>query len=199
MGTIILTSSSFSEPRVMAKFLLTVGDTKGKNVSIVTTACEEKENDTYAKLTKQQLKEKGFSNINFVDLEFDSEHDFSNCEVIHVCGGNTFKLMKFARNANFDSTIRNLIKRGGCYMGVSAGSIIVGSSINIASELCDDSNKIGLTDMDGFKLVPFDILPHYTPSIETATRNFEEKYSTKVERLTDGSALIIKGDQVERI
>ena len=89
----------------------------------------------------------GFTKIDFVDLEIESDKDFSPYGVIYVCGGNTFKLLKFARQANFKFSIENLLKRNGVYVGVSAGSIIVGPSINIANEVEPDPNTIGLDDL----------------------------------------------------
>ena len=107
--------------------------------------------------------------------------------------------MKYARLTNFDQSIKNLLKRNGCYVGVSAGSIILGQSIDIASELCADPNDVGLTDMRGFNLIPYIILPHYTPKSEVDISKYEDTHMTKVERLSDGNALIITDKHTERI
>src|SRR3989344_8699025 len=143
-GILLLTSTGFSSGIVTERFKVIVSDYKNRTVAIITTAAEEKENNKYSQLAKKQFGEMGFLHIDFVDLETEPDKDFAKYDIIYVCGGNTFKLLKFARKANFQSSVNNLIKRNGVYVGVSAGSIIVSPSINIANEVEPDSNDIGL-------------------------------------------------------
>jgi dipeptidase E len=194
-GILFLTSTGLSCNAITEKLkLIFIGRTKGP-VAIVTTAAEGKENNKYSQLAKKQFSDLGFEHSDFVDLETESNKDFSRYEVIYVCGGNTFKLLKFAREANFKSSIENLLKRNGIYIGVSAGSIIVGPSITITGEVAADHNEVGLEDFTGFGITDLIILPHYSPEIEKEVVVFENKYSVKVERISNSQAIIIENGE----
>lgn len=194
-GKLLLTSTGLTSENVSLKFKGLVSNPKNTSVAIVTTAAEGKSENKYSQLAKKQFEELGFLAVDFVDLETEPQKDFSSYDVIYVCGGNTFKLLKFAREANFKTAIENLLERDGVYIGVSAGSIIVGPSIVIAGEVAADSNDIGLEDLTGFGITDLIILPHYSPEIEEEVIAFENKYSVKVERLNNSQAILIENDQ----
>ncbi len=194
-GFIFLTSTGLTSENVFLKFRSFVPNPKDIFVAIVTTAAEGKSENKYSQLAKRQFEKLGFVTVDFVDLETDPQKDFSSYEVIYVCGGNTFKLLKFARDADFKSSIENLLERDGIYIGVSAGSIIVGPSIAIAGEVESDENDIGLEDLTGFKITNLIILPHYFSKIEKEVVAFENKYSVKVKRLSNSQAILIENGQ----
>ncbi len=194
-GTLLLTSTGLSSPDVLNKFLEIIDDTKNKKVAIITTAAEGKESNKYSQLAHKQFEDLGFSNIDFVDLETDPEKDFSLYDVIYVCGGNTFKLLEFARVANFKNSIESLLEKGGVYIGVSAGSIIIGPSVEIANEVQPDPNTVGLSDFTGFNIVNTIVIPHYSPEIEEQVKIFENKHNTVVDRLDNSQAVLIKKGQ----
>jgi dipeptidase E len=199
MQTILLTSTGLSDPTVFARFKQ-LAELKGyRTVAIITTASEEKSENKYAKLALSQLESLGLS-AEFVDLESAPDFDFSKFDVIYVMGGNTFRLLKFAKLANFSSTLNDLFERDGLYVGVSAGTIILSPSIDIANEISPDPNEVRLEDLSSFGLVPFHTAVHYDPSEEAGVKTFEKRYSTRVERISDNQALLINdGAVVERI
>lgn len=194
-GFIFLTSTGLSSENVSLKFRSLVPNSKDISVAIITTAAEGKSENKYSQLAKKQFEEIGFVTVDFVDLETEPQKDFSSYGVIYVCGGNTFKLLQFARDADFKSSIEKLLERGGIYIGVSAGSIIVGPSIAIAGEIESDENDVGLEDLTGFGITDLIILPHYAPEIEEGVIAFENKYSVKVQRLNNSQAILIENDQ----
>jgi len=194
-GKLLLTSTGLSSENIAKRFRSFFTDAEKQAVAIVTTAAEGKEQNKYSQLAKKQFEEIGFTKINFVDFETEFSKDFSSYGVIYVCGGNTFKLLKFAREANFQSSINDLLKRNGVYVGVSAGSIIVGPSISIANEVEPDPNDIGLEDLTGFNITNLIILPHYSPEIEEETKAFETKYGVTVERLNNSQAVLIENGE----
>ena len=112
-----------------------------------------------------------------------------------MCGGNTFNLLKFAREAKFKASIENLLKRNGIYIGVSAGSIIVGPSIEIAGEVAADKNEIDLEDLTGFGIMDLIVLPHYSSEIEPETKTFEARHGVAVERLSNSQAVLIENGE----
>lgn len=194
-GFLFLTSTGLSCEAVTKKLELIFTDRKKDSVAIVTTAAEGKEENKYSLLAKKQFESMGFVNIDFIDLETQQEKELSSYGIIYVCGGNTFKLLKFAREANFKNSIKHLLKRNGVYIGVSAGSIIVGPSIEIAGKVAADKNTIGLEDLTGLWITDLIILPHYSPKLEKETKTFETKYNVTVERISNSQALFIKNGE----
>lgn len=195
MGKLLLTATGLSSENIAERFQSFFTDPGTQTVAIITTAAEGKEQNKYSQLAKKQFEEMGFTRIDFIDLETEPATNFSSYGVIYVCGGNTFKLLKFAREANFQSSIDNLLKRNGVYVGVSAGSIIVGPSIDIANEVEPDPNEAGLEDLTGFGITNLIVLPHYSPKIEKETKAFEIKYGVTVERLSNSQAVLIENGE----
>ena len=191
-GTILLTSTGLSSKSVYEKFV-EIKDSRGlKKAIIITTASTEKEGNQYSQLALSQLKLTGFETVNFYDFENQGPGDFSSYDTIYVCGGNTFKLMKFARQVSFDKDIRLLLEKGGVYIGVSAGSLIVGPSIKIANEIHADKNEVCLTDFSGFNIVDLIIFPHYSSDLEEEIKSFENRNKTAVERINNSQAIVIE-------
>lgn len=195
MGIIILTSTGLSSQNVYNEFKKITDSLNFKKAVIITTAASDKENNQYSQLALSQLKSIGFDEIVFYDFENDSRKDLSTYDVIYVCGGNTFKLMKFAKDFNFDKEIKLLLKRGGAYIGVSAGSLIIGPSIKIAEEINPDLNEIGLIDLDGFGITDVIIFPHYAPEFEKDIKLFEDKNDVRVERIKNSQAIVINDNE----
>jgi dipeptidase E len=192
-GILLLTSASFSSPVIAEKFKSIVQGYTNQSIAIITTAAEHKEHNEYSQLARTMMLDMGFSHIDFVDLETEPTKDLSIYSVLYVCGGNTFKLLKYAQAADFKTSVEHLLARGGLYFGVSAGSIIVGPHINIAAEVEPDVNDIGLEDLTGLGITDLIISPHHKPHMEEETLAFEKKYGVHVERLTDAQAVLIQG------
>jgi dipeptidase E len=147
-GAIILTSTGLFAQKVRQAAKKFFDNLPHKSVAIITTAAEGKENNKYSKLAESQFKELCFNVIDFVDLENNHRADFSKYNVIYVCGGNTFKLLKYAREANFKETIVDLLDRGGIYIGVSAGAIILSPTIQMAAYVNPDPNDVGPINLE---------------------------------------------------
>jgi dipeptidase E len=133
-------------------------------VSIIVTASKGKKQDKYVLLAVQQFQQLGITNIHLVDLEYD-ETVSDDTTILYVAGGNTFHLMYFAQKSAFQKTITDLLDKGGLYIGVSAGSIIMGKTIAGASILGDE-NTIALKDLNGFNYVNNTIFPHADETIQ---------------------------------
>jgi dipeptidase E len=189
LGIILLTSTGLSSQNVFNKFKEIADFKKYKKVVIITTAALEKENNQYSQLSLSQLKSIGFEVIDFYDFENDGFRDLSAYDVVFVMGGNTFKLLKFAKEVGFDKEIKALLERGGIYVGVSAGSLIVGPSIKIAEGV--DANEVGLTDFKGFSFVDFIVFPHYSNEFEESIKLFERDNNINIERINNSQAVLV--------
>lgn len=189
-GKVILTSQGFSGENVKNKVISILNQLESKKVAIVTTAAKDKENNKFNQLDKQIFLDFGCDTVDFVDLEINPEADFLKYDIIYVCGGNTFKLLKYARLAHFENSITSLMQRGGVYIGVSCGSIIIGPSVLIANTINPDPNIVGITDFSGLNIIPYIIYPHYSLSDEDKVKKFEAKHGIVINRLADKQAII---------
>lgn len=189
-GKIVLTSQGFFGGQVFPLVQeILVGRARRRAV-IVTTAAEGRENDRFNIADQATIKSLGFERVDFVDLESSEPVSFSECNFIYVCGGNTFRLIRAARVAGFRASIEEVLRRGGVYMGVSCGSLILGPSVLLAQRFSNDTTD-GLTDFSGLGLIPQITMPHYEDSLEPAVAEFEREHGVSVLRLRDGEAMAV--------
>ncbi|MDB5265595.1 MAG: peptidase [Parcubacteria group bacterium] len=193
-GFVLLTSTGFSNTKVADTLISNLTNIPQKRAAVVTTAAEDKAENRYSILAKEQLEGMGFGQVDFLDLEIDGSEGVPSYDLIYVCGGNTFKLLFFARSTDFKEKILEVLSRGGCYVGVSAGSLIAGPSIQIANEVAPDKNDVSLKDFTGLSIVSSIVFPHYTVEHELEIISFESRNSVKITRLTNDQALLIMQD-----
>lgn len=193
-GNLVLTAQGFYSETVKNKFSELLGDKANKTVAFIVTAAKDKENNKFNIRDRDTLLEMGFKSVDFIDLETNPTTDLSTYDVIYVCGGNTFKLLKYAKEANLKDSIIALLSRGGTYLGISSGSLILGPSIILAAEVTPDDNEVGLTDLTGLEIVPYTIYPHYSPEVENDLVEYEKKHGVKVQRLTNEQAIVCQMD-----
>lgn len=187
----LLTSTGFSNSRIKDKFCELMGKPINQvKVAFIPTASRTAGELKYVNISKYALIDLGVkkSNIFVFDLKRKIDLDvFSDIDVIYVCGGNTFYLMKMIRESGFDIVMNALSKKNTLYVGVSAGSIIVGPNIEIAIPF--DENDIQLMDFTGLKLVDIVVSPHYVTEDEPLIKPFVEKFN--VVRITDDEAVLV--------
>ncbi|KKW18085.1 MAG: hypothetical protein UY60_C0022G0003 [Parcubacteria group bacterium GW2011_GWB1_50_9] len=119
--------------------------------------------------------------------------------MIYVCGGNTFKLLKCAREANFKDAIEKLLERGGVYIGVSAGAIILAPTIQIAASVDPEPNEVGITDLTGLNIINFEIHPHYDSTHDEELFSYQKITKNKIVRISNSQALVIKNSKQELV
>ncbi len=122
--------------------------------------------------------------------------DLKEYDIYYVCGGNTFYILDRLRKTNLDKVILKAIKDGKFYVGVSAGSIIAGSDIEVAGIGEGDENDINLSDLSGFGLVPFHISPHYTEQYRNDVEEFYNRRKESIIALTNDQALFVTDKEV---
>jgi dipeptidase E len=166
------------------------GDTHKKKAAIITTASEDKERNEFAVLARFQFKEAGFGETAFFDIEKQDPEELRDFDVIYVNGGNTYYLLYWTKKSGFDFVLRKFVTNGGLYVGVSAGSIIAGPSIEVLDYTKGDPNDINFTDLSGMGFISQAIIPHYEMHDEKAITAYEKKSGVEVVRLRDGIALL---------
>ncbi|MGD9276845.1 MAG: Type 1 glutamine amidotransferase-like domain-containing protein [Candidatus Pacearchaeota archaeon] len=188
----LLTSSGFDNPRIFNKLVDLVGKSAEKiKIVYIPTAANGEEDSSYIIENKKEIMNAGILEKNLIDFDLDKKPNCSqleNIDALYIEGGNTFYLAKKFREENFDSKVKSLLKKGIVYVGVSAGSVIAGKRIDIASPF--DENKVGLTDYRGMKLTNKIITPHYNSKEKRIIEKYENRIKEKVLKLNDGEALL---------
>ena len=129
----------------------------------------------------------GIKKENFFEYKMDTEIDILNYDFIYMMGGNTFYLLKKIKEYNFEKQIKLALDNNIVYVGSSAGSEILGATIEVA--LPYDINTHGLKDFTGLKLVDGIIIPHANRKDDFIKK--QEKIYNKIYKLYDEHGIII--------
>lgn len=81
-------------------------------------------------------------------------------DALYVAGGSTFALLDALRTSGADAVITERVRAGLPYIGLSAGSIVAGPSVEPASLMDDPADAPGLTDLRGLGLTDAVVVPH---------------------------------------
>ncbi len=170
-------------------------------VGFINTAKNLEENPGHISSGLVMMKDLGF-NIEEIDIAGKKEQEVMKMlelkDIIYVAGGNTFYLLKAMRGCNFEKVVRKLLKQGIVYIGSSAGSIVAGRTIQTANWKNQDKNIVGLKNLKGMNLVPFDIFVHYTPEYAEIIKQkikSPKKRAKNLRILTDEQAILVQGKE----
>lgn len=174
-------------------------------VAFISTASKPQEDLDYLQKDWRIMRDEMGFNLEEVDIEGKKESEVMKLlelkDIIFVEGGNAFYLMKAMRACNFERVIRKLLKHGKVYIGASAGSIVAGRTIKTAGWK-HDKNFVGLKNLKGLNLVPFDIFAHYLPEhAEIIKQKIKSprKRAKRLKILTDEQAILVQGREVDLI
>lgn len=148
---------------------------------------------------KKKLFELGFC-IQELDLRDKTEDEVrAACtagDCIFVAGGNTFFLLYHARASGFDTVLHECIARGVPYIGSSAGSVLVGPSLQPIRDIDDEEDAPKLESLDALHIIDAVILPHHGAAFgamnDAIIKEFGARYTLMT--LADNQALIVEGD-----
>lgn len=193
---LLLTSSGMRGTKDEILAVLSKPPDKVRVAHIITAS--KVENDTsYVDQDRESMKESGF-NVEDIDIEGKNNKQLMKIleavDVIYVQEGNTFYLLKQMRKSGFDKIIKKLLKKGIVYIGVSAGSIVAGKTIQTAGwGNNSDENVVNLINLKGLKLVDSNIFAHYKPEDAEIIKQKPGKIKKKLRILTDEQALFVFG------
>ncbi len=198
---LLLTSAGFENSKVGREFLKLIDKPVSEiKVIFVPTAARTKEELFYVDKSKEELLNVGIHAQDIKALDLDHKISFEEVDgfdVIYVCGGNTFYLLQKVREVGFGKITKQFLEKRGIYVGVSAGSIIVGPDIEIAG--FGRKNDIGLRDFTGLNLVDVSVFPHFTKKDRQSLEKFKKKVDYPILPLTDKQALMVLGNKKEII
>lgn len=126
----------------------------------------------------------------------DLEAVVDTLDVLYVAGGNTFHLLHEVRRSGLDRMLERRLAEGLAYVGVSAGSVIMGPDIAPVSVLDDPAEAPDLTSTKGLGYVPYVVVPHYRGQFfppepyEKARREYGGTYPLLF--LRDDQALLVE-------
>jgi dipeptidase E len=139
-------------------------------------------------------------NITFFQLNRKiKKEDLKNKDVIFVFGGNAFDYLDRIRKTGLDKAIKSFVKKGGVYLGLSAGSYVACPTIEAATWKHADRNTIGLKNLKGLNLVPFLITAHFENKYHKIVEQAARTTKYPIIALTDKQAVLVKGKQIRII
>lgn len=191
MSKIVLTSCGIIDSELKDQFyrLLDKDISQIKLLYITIAVDGEKDTDRkwleeeYATILNLGIKEK-----NITEYHYEENVDFSSYDIIYMIGGNTFYLLKELKEKKLVKKIIQAINNGVIYIGSSAGSIILGKTIETA--LPYDENWVGIEDFTGLNIVDGIIIPHANRKQEFIAEA-KEKYKDKIIELYDDYGIVI--------
>ncbi|MEI4828627.1 Type 1 glutamine amidotransferase-like domain-containing protein [Bacillus sp. FJAT-53711] len=202
MSKLLLTSNGFFTEQIKKQFLqLTDEEPSDLKVSIITTASPLKENNQYAKKAKEDFIQMGFHTIDFTDIEYDEPETLRQYDVIYINGGNPFYLLYHMKKSGSDLVLKDLANKNIIIVGVSAGAIILGPSIDVVNYFTPQMNTVNIQDLTALGLTDTYIFPHYDredlfpdstgKTIEDRLKTFETLNKCTVVRVSDNQPILI--------
>lgn len=162
------------------------------SIAYITTASKAASNKEYVKFYKKMMADNGYK-YEELDIENKTEEDFKNFfkdkNIIYMEGGNTFYLLKAIKKSGFDKVLRALLEKGIIYVGVSAGSAIMGPTIEASSHVPDNISK---EDLKALGYVPFLIKAHYIDNEREGYLKKIKNINHPLKFLRDGQGILVE-------
>lgn len=114
------------------------------------------DHDGYIRLIKERGLNAGYE-LNAIHHHADPVAAVHAAEGIFIGGGNTFRLLAELYHRGLVEAIRQRVRAGLPYLGISAGSNVAGPTIKTTN----DMPIVQPPSLDALGLVPFQINPHY--------------------------------------
>ncbi|NTW45889.1 MAG: type 1 glutamine amidotransferase-like domain-containing protein [Candidatus Moranbacteria bacterium] len=163
-------------------------------IGYVTTATKGARSKEFFENMERQIVESGYTFEEF-DIEGKSAEEmrsfFSDKNVIHIEGGNTFYLLKAIRETGFAEVLDELLKEGKVYIGTSTGSYIMCPSIEVADWDETGKSRFGMTDFTALNYVPFVLKVHYKDEMQESVREKMKTAHHPLRLLREGQGILV--------
>lgn len=90
----------------------------------------------------------------------ETERALDRVDALYIAGGNTFALLHALRSTGADRAIVDRVRAGLPYIGLSAGSVVAGPTIEPITPMDDPAEAPVLVDRAGLGLVDVVVVPH---------------------------------------
>lgn len=176
------------------------GELTGKRAIFIPTAGDPYENKDFVEADKIAIQKYG---VEVTDLALKNKTEeeinvsLALADILLVAGGDTFYLMEKLKESGADKAIKNFIKKGGIYIGSSAGSIICRPTIEGAEKFDNPNLAPNLENFNGMGVFDEVVIPHtqkekYFERIKETTEKLTSR-GFKVHHLTDDDVLFFDG------
>ena len=190
MKNIVLTSCGIIDDDFKNEFykIISKEELSNSKVLYITTASDGDLDKSWMEEEYNTILDLGINELNITEYKIGNKINIDDFDIIYMMGGNTFYLLDVIRKNNFDKEILEFINKGKIYIGSSAGSEILGNSINIA--LGYDENNVNMTDFTGLKIIDGLIIPHSNRK-EEFINNLKNNTNENIILLYDDDGIII--------
>ena len=194
--TLLLTSAGMQVQQEIRKILpRTPGNIQ---IAHIITACNQLESAPWRDKDKQNMLDVGFQ-VTDVDIQVKNETHLrkilKDSDVIYVQGGDPYLLLKHVKLSGFDKVVKEYLKQGKIYIGVSAGSYIACPTMEMALWKKPKRSKHGLAGNEtAMNLVPFLLSVHYEEKFRAMIQKGISSTRYPVKILTDDQAMLVKGN-----
>jgi len=187
---------------MMDKFIKYIPD-RNAVVGFIANASDNESDTWYVKKDKDKLIELGFKIID-IDLKDKTRlsKDIKKVSIIFVAGGNTFYLLEKTLESGFDKILKNKKNKDMIYIGSSAGTALVGPTIEHVKLIDDPSQAKNLKSYDGIALIGKLVFVHADDAVcAKVYKKIYKDYSSRYDciKLNDFEGLVIDGDSVKKI
>ena len=196
---IVLTSCGIINENLKGEFYKLLNKEIEKTKVLYITTAIDGEDDSDTSWIDEEFKtilDLGIKKENIKEYKMDYEIDLSLYDMIYMMGGNTFYLLKKIRDTKFDIKLKEAINNSIVYVGSSAGSIILGNTIELA--LAYDKNHVNLVDFTGLKLIDGIIVPHANRKQEFIAEK-REQYKDKIYAINDEYGVIYNNNEIKEL
>ncbi len=200
---LLLTSEGLTTKAIRNAFYELFDNKSDISLGFIPTAADLEPTQDWVIEDIQELIDMGI-HVQVIDLrtveKMDLKSILGKLDGVWVNGGNTFYLLKWMRKSGFIEIIREILEKGKVYIGVSAGSIIAGPSIDICTwKNVDDTSGVLMDDLSALHLTDVSVFPHYSKNWENIVRENKNKLKNKLICVTDKQAVLVRGTKVEVI
>lgn len=189
---IIMTSCGIINDDFKKKFyeIIDKNELNNKKMLYITTAADgDKGDKSLIDKEYKTILDLGVEESNITEYKIGTnEINLNNFDLIYMLGGNTIYLLDMIRKYKFDKKIIEAINKGIIYIGSSAGSEILGNSIETSIPFED--NNVNMVNFTGLKLVDGIIIPHSNRKKEFIDR-VKQNTNENLYLLYDGGGVIL--------
>ena len=189
MKNIVLTSCGIRNEDFKEKFykLISKDDLYNAKLLYITTAIDGEldDNRDWVDNEYKTILDLGVNESNITEYKIGNDVNIDDYDIIYMMGGNTIYLLDMVRRYNFIEVIKNFIAKGKIYIGSSAGSQIIGSTIELCSVY--ETNNVNMTDFTALGIIDKEVVPHANKK-EELIKNLNKE---ELILLYDGDGIII--------
>jgi dipeptidase E len=209
--TVLLGSGGLRTPERVAVWADQMSSALGPVSRVLFVPYALADHDGYVRTMTERGLQAGYP-LEGIHLASDHVAAVREAEAIFVGGGNTFRLLAALYRLGLLDPIRERVREGMPYLGISAGT-------NVACPTIRTTNDMPIVEppsLDALGLVPFQVNPHYHPGSnwvrhgdelvehfgetrDDRIREFHEENDTPVVGLGEGGVLRVEAGRVELI